>query len=488
MRREKLKVMSEIIGRAGTQNALEKLYNSDKAELVIVYGRRRVGKTHLIRKYFEGRFAFYTTGLFEASQEMQLEHFAATLSEYQKTKLPTPESWIEAFAMLKAHLLKSRTKRKVVFIDEIPWFDTPNSGFLAAFEAFWNGWGAGRDDLLLIVCGSATTWITNKLLANRGGLFNRATSQIYLEPFTLNETEQFLKSKGINWSRYDITECYMVMGGIPYYLQQIDESKSYLENIDDIFFRKNCKLKDEFQHLYNTLFSNSEYYIRIVELLSTKNIGLTREELVRLGKFQNNGYLTDALHNLETSRFIRAYNYFGKKKKNITYQLSDFYTMFYFRFLKQQYGRDEHFWSHSIDLPQRRAWAGYTFEQVCYWHVPQIKDALKIGGILSEESAWFEHKADDSVTNRGAQIDMIIARRDRIINLCEIKFSVGPFVIDQNYEMALRNKLVTFRPYTLQSNALQIVMITTFGVKPNQHSGIVQSEVRLDDLFKQLDD
>ena len=477
--------MAEIIGRRGVQYRLEKLYKSNQSELVVVYGRRRVGKTHLIRSYFEGRFALYLTGMYQATQERQLEQFATTLSEYQKTKVGTPKTWIEAFSMLKSYLLKSRVKRKVVFIDEIPWLDTPNSGFLSAFEAFWNGWGAGRKDLLLIVCGSATTWITNKFLANKGGLFNRATAQIYLEPFTLAETEQFLRSKGINWSRYDITECYMIMGGIPYYLQQIDESKSYSQNIDEIFFNRNGKLKDEFQHLYRTLFSNSEYYIRIVELLSTKNIGLTREELIRLGGFLNNGYLTDALHNLETSNFIRAYNYYGKKKNNITYQLCDFYTMFYFRFIKQQYGRDEHFWTHSIDLPQRRAWADYMFEQVCYWHVPQIKHALGISGILSEQSAWYEHKADDAITDRGAQIDMIIARRDKVISLCEMKFSISQFVIDNEYEMLLRNKIATFRPYTQKSNALQIVMITSFGVKQNAHSGIVQSEVLMDDLFKE---
>ena len=478
--------MEGIIGRTKVQSDLEKLFKSGKSELLIVYGRRRVGKTHLIRKYFEGRFTFYTTGMYEASQEQQLEQFATTLSEYQKTKLATPHTWIEAFAMLKAYLLKSRMRRKVVFFDEIPWYDTPNSGFLPAFEAFWNGWGAGRDDLLLIVCGSATTWITNKLLSNKGGLFNRATSQIYLEPFTLHETEQFLKSKGINWSRYDITECYMVMGGIPYYLQQLDPRKSYMDNIDEMFFRKNCKLKDEFRHLYNTLFSNSEYYIRIVELLSSKNIGLTREELVKMGKFRNNGYLTEALRNLETSDFVRAYNYYGKKKKNITYQLCDFYSMFYFRFIRQQYGRDEHFWSHSIDLPQRRAWAGYMFEQVCYWHIPQIKQSLGISGILSEQSAWYEHKADEALTSRGAQIDMIIARRDRIISLCEMKFSIGRFVIDSDYEMSLRDKLTAFRSHTLKSNALQIVMISTFGVKPNVHSGIVQSEVLMDDLYEEI--
>lgn len=478
--------MNGIIGRREAQYRLEKLYKSSQPEFAIVYGRRRVGKTHLIRQYFSDRFAFYTTGMYEQSQEKQLEQFAANLSEYQKSKVETPKTWIEAFGLLKSYLMKSRLKRKVVFIDEMPWYDTPNSSFLSAFEAFWNGWGAGRSDLLLIACGSATTWITNKLLKNKGGLFNRATSQIYLEPFTLYETEQFLKAKGVNWSRYDITECYMIMGGIPFYLQQIDEQKTYSRNIDEMFFHRNSKLKDEFEHLYNTLFTNSEYYIRIVELLSTKNIGLTREELVRLGGFQNNGYLSDALRNLETSNFIRAYNYFGKKKRNITYQLCDFYTMFYFRFIKQQYGRDEHFWSNSIDLPRRRAWAGYMFEQVCYWHVPQIKEALGIRGILSEQSAWYERQADESVTNRGAQIDMIISRRDKVINLCEMKFSFDRFTIDNDYEMSLRNKISAFRPYTLQSNALQIVMITTYGVKQNAHSGIVQSEVTMDDLFRDM--
>ena len=478
--------MNGIVGREQVQGNLEKLYRSGKPELLIVYGRRRVGKTYLIRQYFEGKFAFYATGMYEAPLEKQLEQFAVTLGEYAKMPVATPKSWIEAFALLKSYLLKSRIKRKVVFIDEIPWFDTPNSGFLAAFEWFWNGWGAGRNDLLLVVCGSATTWITHKLLANKGGLFNRATCQIYLEPFNLHETELLLKSKGINWSRYDITECYMVLGGIPYYLQQLDASKSYVQNIDEMLFARNCKLKDEFRHLYNTLFSNSEYYIRIVELLATKNMGLTREELIRLGHFSDNGYLSEALQNLETSDFVRAYSYFGKKKRNVTYQLCDFYTMFYLKFVKQHYGKDEHFWSHSIDLPQRRAWAGLMFEQVCHWHIPQIKAALGISGMLSEHSAWYERKADEEITSRGAQIDMVIARRDRVIDLCEMKFSVGPFIIDNGYEMDLRNKISTFRQQTKTNHALQLAMITTYGVKANAHSGIVQAEVTMDDLFKKI--
>lgn len=334
---------------------------------------------------------------------------------------------------------------------------------------------------MLIACGSATTWITNKILSDKGGLFNRAARRLYLMPFTLQETERYLVSRGINWSRYDIVECYMTMGGIPYYLKLLDNELSYLDNIDTVFFKRNGPLWDEFDHLYETLFGNSKAYLKIIEALSTKKSGLSRKEIIKETKLDDNGLLTEMLKNLSDSQFVRAYNTFGYNEKNIVYQLSDYFTLFYLRFVKGKQNPDEHFWTHFLDHPAKSGWAGQTFEQVCKDHINQVKKAIGISALLTDISSW-----QGASESGKAQIDLVIDRRDRTTNICEIKFSMGEFVIDKEYEEKLRKKIQVFREATNSRKALQLVMITTFGVRQNDHSGIMQSQVRMDDLFGTL--
>ena len=469
-----------FIGREYEIRQLEKYRNSKESEFIIVYGRRRVGKTFLIKEFFDDTYDFKVTGLYKKPKKTQLKNFYLSLLEYGASVKKIPADWLEAFAELKK-LLKGiqENRKKIIFIDELPWLDTPKSEFLAAFEGFWNGWGAQQNDLMLVVCGSATTWITNKILSDKGGLFNRAARRLFLMPFTLQETERYLVSRGINWSRYDIVECYMTMGGIPYYLKLLDNEMSYLANIDTIFFKRNGALWDEFDHLYETLFGSSRGYIKIIEALSTKKSGLTRKEIIAETKMEDNGLLTEMLRNLRDSQFVRAYNTFGYGEKNVVYQLADYFTLFYLRFMKGRQNPDEHFWTHNLDNPAKSTWAGQTFEQVCKDHIEQIKKAIGVSALLTDISSW--HGASEAGK---AQIDLIIDRRDRTINICEIKFSVGEYSIDKDYEMRLRSKMEVFRQATMSRKALHLIMITTYGVRQNAHSGIVQSQVVMDDLFK----
>lgn len=468
-----------FIGREYEIRQLEKYRDSKESEFVIIYGRRRVGKTFLVKEFFDDTYDFHVTGLYKKPKKMQLKNFYLALQEYGATIKKEPADWLESFEELKKLLKSKKEKRKkIVFIDELPWLDTRQSEFLGAFEAFWNGWGAQRNDIMLVVCGSATTWITKKLLSNKGGLFNRAARRLFLLPFTLQETERYLVSRGINWSRYDIVECYMTMGGIPYYLKLLDNELSYLANIDTIFFKRNGSLWDEFDHLYETLFGNSKAYLKIIEALAAKKTGLTRNEIINETRLDDNGFLTEMLKNLKDSQFIRAYNTFGYDEKYVVYQLADYFTLFYLRFMKGKQNPDEHFWTHYLDNPAKNSWAGQTFEQVCKDHIAQIKKAIGIGAVLTDVSSW------NGVAETGkAQIDLVIDRRDRITNVCEIKFSAGEFVIDKDYEDKLRKKIQVFREATRSRKALQLVMITTYGVRHNSHSGIMQSQVRMDDLF-----
>lgn len=471
--------MDKIIGRVEERRRLDKCIDAKEAQLVAIYGRRRVGKTYLVKNYFGGRFDFMLTGINNATNDVQLKNFIMELNNQTGKEMAAPKTWLEAFALLRDYIESLNAKEKcVVFFDEMPWMDGAKSGFLTAFEWFWNGYGSSKDNLIFIVCGSATSWMMENIDNNHGGLYNRLTCRIYIKPFTLQETEDYLKSKDIQWSRYDIVQCYMIMGGIPYYLRLLDPELSYNSNIDNLFFRKRAELWDEYFNLYSALFKNSGQYIKIVEALSKKKSGLTREQVVTETGLPNNGNLTKMLNDLEYSGFVRINNFFGAKKK--VYQLADYYTLFYYKFIKDNYGKDEHFWTNTIENASRRAWAGLTFEQVCKDHVDRIKNKLGIGGVLSELSTWTQNGTGDE---KGAQVDMVIKRRDRVINICECKFSTDEYTIDKDYETSLRNKVGAFVRAGNIKDSIQLTLITTYGLKRNMHSSVVNSVVTMDDLF-----
>jgi len=475
--------MALLVGRKQEQNELRRLYQSGEAEMVVVYGRRRVGKTFLINQVFDDKgFTFKLTGLHKQKRDVQLRNFVSALKEYSgRQDWSLPKTWEEAFGQLKQYLKETcNGQRRVLFFDELPWMDTPGGKFLPSFEAFWNGWANAQNDLMLIVCGSATNWIINKFFNNKGGLYNRSSSKLYLEPFTLAETEEYLTKQGFAFERYDIAQLYMIMGGIPYYLKQLEPGRTLSDNIDNCFFKSHGKLWDEFDNLYATLFENAQLYMHIVEVLASKRMGLTREEIITKTKLPDNGVTSKALSNLCKCGFVREHAYFGRKKKGLLYQLSDYYTLFYFHFIKDGYGRDEHFWTHLLDNPRKNAWAGFTFEQVVNDHIEPLKKALGIASVLTEESSWYS--AGNENTD-GVQIDLLIDRRDRTINLCEIKFYGSEFVIDKNYAMKLRKKMTALREATATKKSIALTMVTTFGVATNSYSPMVQQQATLDDLF-----
>lgn len=474
-------MIENIIGREKECESLQRCIEAKTSQLVIVYGRRRVGKTFLINQFFDNKFDFKVTGIFNKTRETQLQAFTVSLNNYFKQSFSVPKNWIDAFNLLRNNLDNlEETKKIVLFFDELPWLDTQKSDFLAAFEWFWNDWGCAKNNLICIVCGSATSWMVEHIDHNKGGLFNRQNCRLYLEPFNLYETKKFLESKNIEWSFYDIAQCYMIIGGIPFYLDLLSNQYSLNKNIDEIFFKKRSALWDEFEHLYHTLFSNSEQYIKIVEVLATKKIGLTRSEISEKTKLPENGVLTKILENLVYSGFVRSYQFYGNKKKKTLFQLCDYYTLFYFKFLKDKTGKDESYWSNSYSDSSRNSWLGFTFEQLCRDHIIQIKQRLFIAGILSEESAWFV-QADDE--NEGAQIDMLIDRKDKVINICEMKFYDNQFVIDKDYDLDLRRKISRFTEVTGTKKTIQLTFVTTYGVKQNMYSGRISNQVTLEDLF-----
>lgn len=477
--------MKSIIGRKIEQNKLEQIYSSNKAEFVVIYGRRRVGKTYLVRELFQDRFNFYHTALSPIELDgknltiKQLQAFYYSLKRYGANIEHEPSDWFEAFEMLITLLEnKDKNRRLVIFIDELPWMDTPRSGFITAFEHFWNSWAAGQKNIMLIVCGSAASWISDKLIQNKGGLYGRTTYEIHLSPFTLGECEEFMKSEGIVMNRYDQLQCYMTMGGIPYYLSYINKGESLTQNIDRLFFSKGGKLREEFYRLYASLFSTPEKYIKIIRLLSQKREGYTREEIAKETGIPYGGGLTKMLQALESSDFIMPYVYYNHSSREVYYKLIDLYTLFYLHFIeKKNAGSD--FWKNNLMSPTLNAWRGIAFEEVCFVHSKKIKQALGIAAVQTEISPW---RSKQSEGDR-AQIDMLIDRADMVVNVCEMKYSTDNYAIDKKYDAELRRKLSVFANETRCRKALHTTIVTTYGLVKNEYSGYIQNVVTMDSLF-----
>ena len=469
-----------LIARKEECHVLERCYKSNEPELVIIYGRRRVGKTFLITEFFEDNFAFRITGVYKKPKATQLSNFTYELNKKSGKEYECFETWSEAFRALRAYLdTLPKNKKQVVFFDETPWLDTQKSDFLPSFDFFWNNYANSKNNLMFIVAGSASAWITNKLIENKGGFFNRHTARLYLEPFTLKETKEYLVRKGIHWNDYDIAQTYMVTGGIPFYLKQFDEDETVSENIDRIYFKKNGPLWDEFSRLYDTLFNGDQKYQDIVEALAKSRRGMKREEISKSAGVPKNGTLTKMLRNLIDSGFVSEIESHSERKTTL-YVLTDFYTIFYFDFLKENYGKEEHFWTITTDLPKRKAWLGLTFELLCKNHISQIKKKLGIEGISSTYYSW-ERQGNEYVD--GCQIDLVIDRRDNVADLCEIKFSTGTFAISKDYDENLRNKFSRFSD-EYPRKSIQMVLITTYGLAKGMYANTINKVVTLKDFFE----
>ena len=478
-----------MIGRKKEIQELNERYESENAEFIAVYGRRRVGKTYLVDETLKDRITFRHVGLSPIDEhnhknglKEQLKFFYLSLQLHGMKKSKCPTSWLDAFYMLEMHLEKiDNGTRQVIFLDELPWLDTPRSGFITALEAFWNGWACRRNNLMLIVCGSATSWMTDKLINNHGGLYGRITCQIKLSPFTLGECEKFFQDKGIRFSRYDIVQSYMAVGGIPYYLGYMKKGLSLAQNIDRIFFSEDAILHDEYDRLFASVFANPEQMKSIVQLLETRHSGFTRQEILQRIGLEDCGSSTKLLKALSASNFITSYVPYGKGKRNTCYKLTDPFCLFYLKFVQNRAEIDPEFWMHNTVSPALNSWRGFAFEEVCFNHIWQIKKALNILGVSSTQSSW-ALKGDDE--KEGSQIDLLIKRKDNVVNLCEMKFYNEKFTVDKSYYLKIVHRQNLLKGYLSRKNLIHNVLVTTEGLNHNEYSGVFQNVVVIDDLFE----
>ena len=481
--------MSYIIGREKEIRELHDLYNSGNAEFVAMYGRRRVGKTFLVDEALKGKITFRHAGLSPVDEQnrknnlkAQLTHFFFSLQMQGMKGGKCPLSWMEAFYMLEQLLEKKSkdNKRQVVFIDELPWLDTPRSGFMTAFEGFWNTWGCHRDNLMLVVCGSASSWMLDNLINNHGGLYGRTTYEIKLHPFTLTECEEYFRGKGIRLSHYDIVQSYMIVGGIPYYLGYMKKGLSLAQNIDQLFFADGAKLHDEYDRLFASVFSNPEQMKRIVQLLAGRRLGFTRKDILSKTGLDDCGSSTRMLKALEMSDFIRPYVPFGKSLREVYYKLIDPFCLFYLKFVHTRKEMDPEFWMHNVTSASINSWRGFAFEEICFNHVDKIKKALNILGVSSRQSGWAVIGDDDT---EGGQIDLLIERKDNVVNMCEMKFYSELITISKAYHAKLVHRQNLLMKNLSRKTVVQPVLVTTEGLAYNEYSGIFQNVVIIDDLF-----
>ncbi|MFK7981556.1 MAG: ATP-binding protein [Saprospiraceae bacterium] len=475
-----------FIGREEEKGILKDALQSREAEMVAVIGRRRVGKTYLIESVYQKQIVFQITGLQNATKTNQLENFIIQLNKVVKSKLPLerPKSWLRAFAMLTVYLEEQiEAEKKVVFLDELPWLSTHKSGFLAGLSYFWNSW-AVKKNIVLVVCGSAASWMIQKVINNRGGLYNRVTKRIFLSPFTLAETETYFQAQRFDFTRYQITQLYLALGGIPHHLKEVQKGRTAVQNINRICFSKNGLLRTEFSRLYPALFANAENHIAVIRALANKQKGLTRNEIIKATTLPNGNTTTRTLEELAYSGFISAYRPFNKKKKNQLYRLTDEYSLFYLKFIEGKAYEGKDVWNHLSQTQTYKTWSGYAFESLCLKHVAQLKKALDIAGIYSLSSSFY-HKG--TATHSGTQIDLLIDRNDGAINLFEIKFYADPFIVTKSYADSMRQKRSIFKAITKTNKQIFYVLIAAQGVTPNVYSNAIFSQtLTLDDLFVQL--
>lgn len=470
---------SNIFGRAKEIDILKRSLVSTGSEFIAVYGRRRVGKTFLVKELLGNSFVFYATGILDGNMAVQRENFNDEIENFGGRNLPRATDWRGAFANLNRLIEQSdREAKKVVFLDEMPWMATANSDFLSALDYFWNRWASTRHDVLLIVCGSATSWIIDKIVNGVGGLHNRLTRQMMLRPFSLGESEGFCQSRGISISKYQHIEAYMMFGGIPYYLSLMDERLSLYQNIDTLYFEHDAPLRNEYDNLYRSLFRKADRHIQVIEALAQKGKGLTREELVGATGLTDGGGLTKVLEDLDNNGFIRVYRAFGKKAKGRIYQLMDPFTLFHLRFAERRATFSDRYWLQFVLTPAYHAWSGIAFERVCMQHISQIKQALGISGVLTEISAWRSREEDP-----GAQIDLVIDRHDRTVNLCEMKFASTELTVDKRLAESLRSKRAAFLSETGTDKSAATTLISPLGIRSNKYSGEIHSSVSAADLF-----
>ena len=473
----------KLIGREKEIRTLEEALESKDSVFLAVYGRRRVGKTFLLRQTLSDRIVFSYSGKANITRQSQLKSFRLSLMEQGMPDCPVIKDWFTAFSCLKRLICLSSESKKVILLDEVAWMDNHKSDFIPALEGFWNEWCSNRNDIFLIICASATSWIIDNVFHNRGGLHNRVTMRMRLSPFTLKECEEFSIANNLSYSRKDILNLYLAIGGVAWYWTQKKKGYSVKQNISQLFFENDSPLRGEFLELYSSLFIRPEKYIDIILALGKKSSGLERQELSAECKVSNNSKLGKMLQQLEECGFIRSYIPYGKKENSIVYQLIDSFSLFHLKFLSKFKGEINS--DMVLSSSSYNTYCGLAFEKAVMNHLNELKRAMGISGINTQAYTWRSNPKKLKEGEKGAQIDIVLDRADGIINIIEAKWTSNgePYMISSSDEEDLLNKRRVFIEQTQTRKSVFLTMVTISGIKKNSHFDSIQNFFTLDDLF-----
>ena len=477
----------ELIGRDREQRDLRQLIDDKSPQLIGVYGRRRVGKTFLVRAVFDQPDITFIeiTGQKGKPLAQQLRNFSDALTTAFRLPVPVviPTSWREAFSLLTT-LLSEQPGKKVIFFDELPWLATKRSGMLQELDYFWNTKWSRLESLVVVLCGSAASWMLEKLINAKGGLHNRLTKIVPLKPFSLHTTEQFLTQRKIRLDRSQLLDLYFCTGGIPFYLSLLPTHSSAAKLVQQLAFEESGRLFTEFDVLLQSLFDDSEAHKVILSLLANKRYGLTRKELQSLSGLSGGGALSKPLDELSASGFIQRLVPFEGTTRNAYYQLTDEYTLFYHRWIAPLRSRagviPDGYWLHEFGSQAYSAWAGLTLEVVCMKHINEMLRALGISGMKVLPSTWrCVPSTAESETRKssGAQIDIVLDRADRVINLCEIKYRRDPLKITTNLEKKLLEKQSIFLEQTRTNRTVRNILFCSGGFREGEREKLPSTAI-----------
>ena len=473
----------KLIGREKEIRTLKEAMESKDSVFLAVYGRRRVGKTFLLRQTLSDRIVFSYSGKANITRQSQLKSFRLSLMEQGMPDCPVIKDWFTAFSCLKRLICLSSESKKVILLDEVAWMDNHKSDFIPALEGFWNEWCSNRNDIFLIICASATSWIIDNVFHNRGGLHNRVTMRMRLSPFTLKECEEFSIANNLSYSRKDILNLYLAIGGVAWYWTLLKKGYSVKQNISQLFFENDSPLRGEFLELYSSLFIRPEKYIDIILALGKKSSGLERQELSAECKVSNNSKLGKMLQQLEECGFIRSYIPYGKKENSVVYQLIDSFSLFHLKFLSKFKGEINS--DMVLSSSSYNTYCGLAFEKAVMNHLNELKRAMGISGINTQAYTWRSNPKKLKEGEKGAQIDIVLDRADGIINIIEAKWTSNgePYMISSLDEEDLLNKRRVFIEQTQTRKSVFLTMVTISGIKKNSHFDSIQNFFTLDDLF-----
>lgn len=489
-------VDNHLIGRQDELSTLNAAYQSKSAEFIAVYGRRRVGKTYLIKAIAKQKEAifFYISGTQDASMKDQISDFCDVLESTfynNELEIKQPKNWKKAFESLTNIIKREAGTRKIIlFFDELPWLASGRSRFVQALDYYWNRHWSDMPHIKLIVCGSAASWMIHHVVNHRGGLHNRLSGQIALSPFDLKETKAFLHSKSIQYTDNQILEIFMALGGIPYYLNFLKKNLSVAQNIDQLCFQNKGKLVDEFTQLYQSLFKHAESYEELIRIIASKRNGIERREILKKTKLSTDGgRLKERLDALEKSGFIVSFKPYGFIKRKTFYRIIDEYSLFYLSWIEpaldnlRKLDKTTGYWLDKYQSPAWRAWSGLAFESVCYKHIAQIRSALAIHASAMVGSWQYIPKKSSKET--GAQIDLLFDRDDGVMTICEMKFTSQPYQLTKDEYQLLERKIAVFKKQSKTEKQIQVAFITNSPIKQTLYSEeMIAYNVVLQDLLR----